>query len=325
MTSIALPQELFDVAIRYLYGNYAASGACALVCRSWLHPARQNLFNSVDLQFNEWIFADFLELLEDSPEIGSYIQRVDWFLPPSNAQCPPESELAVSVLMCLEALSNNYGTTHSITINMRQYHDKYLLSFLSRASAIVSYVTGIRWGYGDGWRQWESNAVRALASQLRSIKVLTLSDCGYYSWYSPPLPLIVIGPLFSPTSITTLKLENVVFTDGPQFTNLVHAFIALKYFSHKHVRWVRNAANILSRGSPTAPPLRSIAFDSSHPAVSAGLVKWLLHQPVIPCLETINALGIVPSETNELVQRCAPSIINLTFKGGQVITAHSFS
>jgi hypothetical protein len=325
MTSIALPQELFNVVIRYLHCNYASSGACALVCRSWLHPARQNLFNSVDLQFNEWILKDFLELLEDSPELASYIRRVNWLLPPSNTQCPPESEIAVSVLTCLATLSNDYGTTHSITINMRRDHDKYLLSFLSHAPAIVSYVTGIRFGYGDGWGQWESSAARSLASQLRSIKTLTLSDWGFYYWRSPPLPLIAIGPLFNPTSITTLKLENIVFTDGSHLLHLVQAFTALEDLSYDNIQWPQNTVDILSRGSPKAPPLRRIVLESSHPTVSLGFVRWLLDQPITPRLATINVSGTVPSELNELIPLCASSIINLILKGEQVIDVHSYA
>jgi hypothetical protein len=321
MSSITLPQELFDIAIRYLSEDQTASRACALVCRFWLHPARQNIFQSVCLQFNDWTVADFLELLQGSPELGPYIRKVEWGLPMSSLHCPADSELAVSVVRRLAALSNDHSTTHEITIDLRRRHALYLLRILDHAPSIVSHITWICWGCGNGFRDWESDAAQALASRLRSIKDLTLAQWfGGPTPFVPTLPFQMIGDLLRPTSITTLKLENLVFTDGSQFLHFVHAFTALKHLSFEDVKWAENAADILSKGSPKAPPLQSIALKSSQPIVSAGVAKWLLDQPVAPHLETINASDIISSqEMNELVQRCAPSIINLTFRSEQVI------
>jgi hypothetical protein len=321
MTSATLPQELFDVAIRYLFEDHAASCACALVCRSWLHSARQNLFHAVRLQFNDWTVTDFLALLQGSPELGPYIRKVEWGLPVSFLDCPADSELAISVVRRLAKLSNDHGTTHKITLDMRRKQDFYLLRILDHAPSIVSHITWIRWGCGNGSRDWESSTAQSLASRLRLIKDLTLAQwSGNSTLLILTLPFQMIGNLFRPTLITTLQIENLVFTDGSQFLHFVHAFTELKHLSYENMRWAENAADILSKGSPKAPPLRSVALDSSQPIVSAGLVKWLLDQPVTPCLETINASGIISSqEMNELVQRCAPSIINLTFRSEQVI------
>jgi hypothetical protein len=323
MASAALPQELFDIAIPYLSEDRTASRACALVCRSWLHPARRNLFHTVYLRFRSWNITPFLHLLASNPELGSYIRKVDWDLPLSPEECPPDSDAAVSVVQLLALLSSKHGTTHRITIDMFRRQAQYLLHILDHASSITSYITWVRWGCNDGSRQWETRAARSLASRLRSIKNLTLAQWGTYP-FVPTLPFQAVGDLFRPTlTITTLKMENLVFTDGSQFVHFVHAFMALQYFSYVNVKWEESMADILSKGSPKAPPLRSIALESSEPGVSAGVVRWLLDQPVIPRLATIEVSGIVPSEMHELVQRYAPSISNLTFDGKRFITVHA--
>jgi hypothetical protein len=321
MASAALPQELFDIAIPYLIADRTASRACAMVCRSWLHPARQNLFHTIYLRFRSWNIRPFLNLLQTSPEIGSYIWKVEWDLPMSPSDFPPDSELAVSVVQRLEALSSNHGTTHKMTIDMRRRQADYLFNILDHAPNIVSYITSIRWGCGDGSRQWEKSAAQSLAPRLRSIRSLTLAQWGSYP-FVPTLPFQAVGGLFRTTSITTLKIENLVFVDGSQFLHFVHAFTALKHLSYGRMEWKESMSDILSKGSPKAPPLRGIALGSAHPAMSAGVVQWLLDQPVTPRLTEIGASRYVPSETNELVQRCASSLVNLTCSGEQTITIH---
>jgi hypothetical protein len=319
MTSTTLPQELFDIAIRYLYDDHTASCACALVCRFWLHPARRNLFYSVRLQFNDWTVTDFLELLQSSPELGPYIQKVEWGLPMSPLDCPADSELAGLVVLRLAALSNEHGTTHSITIDMRRGHALYLLKVLNYAPSIVSHITWIRWGCRNGSNQWESSAAQSLASKLCSIKALTLAQWGSLSYpFVPAQPFQTIGGLFRPTWITTLNIENLVFTDRSQFMHFVNAFTALKHLSCKNIEWTESASDILSKGLPKAPLLRSLALGSSQPTVSAGVAQWLSDQPVTPHLVTIHVSNVIPNEMNNLVQRCAPSIINLTFSGKQL-------
>jgi hypothetical protein len=324
MESVAFPPELFDIVIAHLSEDRATSCACALVCRSWLHPARQNVFHTIHLKFRLWTAPAFLALLRGNPELGSYIRKVHWDLPTSGLdQCPSNSELAGALVLRLAALSSDHGTAHMITIDMRKLQAHYLLPLLRHAPSIVSHITSIRWGCGDGSTQWETRASQALAVKLSSIKVLTLAqwDQGPHQ-FVPTLPFQLIGGLFHSTSITTLKLENLVFTNGSQFVYFVHAFTNLNNFSHENIKWEEDTADVLSRGSPQAPPLQAIALASSQPTVSAGVVQWLLSQPVSPRLATIEASGIVPSEMNDLIQRCAPSILNLAFNGEHFITVH---
>jgi hypothetical protein len=315
MVSAILPQEVVDIVIFCLSKDDKASRACALVCRSWVHPARCNIFRSIRIEFKDWKVTPFLDLLQSNPGLGSYIWETNWDLPVNPSwQCRIESELTVSLLLRLAALSNDHGTTHNITITMRRDHDQYVLSALDCAPSLASYIKRIRWGCEDGSTYWEESAAQSLASKLRSLKVLTLAQWGSFP-FVPTLPFQAIGDLFRPTSITTLNVENLVFTDGSQFLHFVHAFTALRNLSCGNMEWMDNTANIFNKGSPRAPPLRYISLGGSPPAVFSGVVQWLLDQPVVPALKTIGASRNVPSEMNELVQRCASSIINLTCSG----------
>jgi hypothetical protein len=310
------------MVIPYFFDNQSASRACALVCRSWLHSARRNLFHNIRLRFTSWNVPPFLNLLQSNPELGSYIWKVDWDLPKSPWDLPPDSELAVSVVQLLAALSSEHDTIHEITIDMRRRQAHYLLHVLDHAPSIVSYITSIRWGCRNGSQQWEQSAAQTLASRLRSIRDLTLAQGGSCPFVST-LPFQAVGELFRSTLITTLNIKNLVFADGSQFVHFVHTFTALKHLTYESMQWEEIMPDILRKGSPKAPPLRSITLESSNqPTISVGVVQWLLDQPATPRLTTIIAWQNVPSNFNELVQRCVSSLVNLTCSGEQAINVH---
>jgi hypothetical protein len=322
MVSVMQLQELVDAIVSYFSKDSQTSRACALVCRSWAHPARRNLFHSIRLRFIVSKTESFLDLLQSNPALGAYIREVYWDLPRSASNCPIDSQLTVSLFLRLAALSNEHATIHKITIDMLRDQERYLLGVLDRVPDLIPHIKWVRWGCRNGSREWENSEAQLLASKLHSIQDLTLAQWGSFP-FVPTVPFQVIGEIFRPTSITTLTIENLVFTNGSQFQHFVHAFTALQDLSYHSMEWVEDTATIWNKTSPKAPPLRCIALGRSQPAVSTGTVQWLLDQPVVPPLTTIHVSENVPSEMNELVQRCASSIIDLTCSGKQVVIVHA--
>jgi hypothetical protein len=261
-------------------------------------------------------------LLKSNPKLGSYIQKDNWNLSKSPSDCSPDSELGVSLFQRLATLSSEHGTTHRIRIDTRRQQAQYLLHVLDHAPGIISCITSIRWGCENRSRQWEENAAQTLAFRLLSINDLTLAQWGSCP-FVPTLPFQAVGDLFRSTSITTLNIENLVFTHGSQFVHFVHAFTALRHLSYRTMNWEEIMPNILSKGSPKAPPLRSITLGrSGQPAIPAGVVQWLIDQTITPRLATIVARQNVPSEMKQLVQRCASSLVDMTCSSEPVITVH---
>jgi hypothetical protein len=313
MTQAMLPQELSDIVISLLFTDKTSSCTCALVCRSWLHPARCNLFHYVWLPFAvESEVTNFLNLLRESPGIGSYIREVDWILPKSPSTCPADSELTVSLLQCLAALSSDHGTTHKVAIDMRNPQAHYLLHVLGHTPSLVSHIKSIRWGCGDAI-EWAASGAQSLASMLDSVESLTVAQWGIRRFNSA-VPSQVLGGLFS-TSITELVLQRLVFTDGSQFRHFVHAFTALERLSYQIMHWEDSTADTTKRGLPHAPPLRCITLGAAPQAVSAEVVRWLLDQPVVPPLKSIEASSFPPNEINELIHCCASSLVTLACNG----------
>jgi hypothetical protein len=313
MTHGMLLPELSDIAISHLFTDQTSSRACALVCRSWLHPARRNLFHCIWLTFAEKDVTRFLGLLRVSPGIGAYIREVHWNLPTWPSTCPADSELTVSLLRRLEALSHEHGTTHKFTIDMSNSQAHYLLHALGHAPSLVSYIKSICWGCGDGAVEWGASEAQSLASMLDSVESLTLSQWSIFRYYSV-VPFEVLGGLFS-TSITELVLDRLVFTDGSQFRHFVHAFTALERLSYQIMHWEDSTANTTKRGLPHAPPLRCITLGAAPQAVSAEVIRWLLDQPVAPPLKSIEASSFPPNEINELIHCCASSLVTLACNG----------
>lgn len=88
-----LPTELTDAIIDYLRDDKPTLSHCCLVCSSWLHSGRYNLFYSVRVRGEHPTrgFAAFLAFIEATPHISGYIQELTFRVTGALSSRTPET------------------------------------------------------------------------------------------------------------------------------------------------------------------------------------------------------------------------------------------
>ncbi|KAF9559414.1 hypothetical protein CPC08DRAFT_763291 [Agrocybe pediades] len=102
-----LPPELHEVIVNHLEGDNWTLKQCALTCKLYRHFAQPLLFKSIEFRFSAYpnqasVTADrFLDILQESPQVANYVQRLalwDRYIPAGPIQ---KEEAIPQVLLAL--------------------------------------------------------------------------------------------------------------------------------------------------------------------------------------------------------------------------------
>jgi hypothetical protein len=287
------PQDVVDEVVAWLpvlAGRYARCGSrnAALVCKSWLAPARRNLFHFVQiwpqhrLKDGTTRLGRLLKAIDSSREIAKYIRTIDWHWLDYKPDLTINDDFPDQTLQQLAQITHENNINHIWNLSMfdsaAQAH--FLAQVLDRAPSMANYVTKIHWHCSLPCGTRSSVWLDIILGLLRRLPALNCLELLQHHSAEDPFsyPILSHALCQSMCRVTSLELPFATFSSDVELCSFLASLSSLS-----HVKF--GAVNIASTGGENTsttklqaispvPPLRSVEI-SDPTAGAVSFMRWL--------------------------------------------------
>lgn len=278
-----------------------SSQNCALVCRSWLAPARRNIFRTVPILIQTRTMigitrsAKLMSALRTRVELAAYIREVVWTL--ESAEFDLDSYFPNKSLELLDEITRNHHLTHTFSLqHWSNLHYLNILLLFNRAPHVADCVHKMSYHFGgtndlESIRQEGFLSVKERVNALQHLGLRNIFEReSSTEAFFPYMRLLHRMPI---RSITSLHLQLCAFSSPRSFCSVLSQLESLSILKLFHIivnKWFMEVIPEHLRAYGKAPPLKCLHYTFlGDPGADEGdvvVAHWLAAQmPPIQLVE----------------------------------------